>query len=127
QRGIEDLQVVAINDLTDTRMLAHLLKYDSVHRTFGANIEVGDGFLSVDGNKIKTYAEKDPAKLPWKNDGVEVVLECTGFFTKREDAAKHLSAGARKVIISAPAKGDDLTVVVGVNDDKYDGDKHHVI
>ncbi len=127
QRGIEDLQVVAINDLTDTRMLAHLLKYDSVHRTFGADIEVGDGFLSVDGNKIKTYAEKDPAKLPWKNDGVEVVLECTGFFTKREDAAKHLSAGARKVIISAPAKGDDLTVVVGVNDDKYDGDKHHVI
>ncbi len=127
QRGEKDLEIVAINDLTDPAMLAHLLKYDSAHRTFGANVEVGDGTITIGDNVIKSTAEKDPAKLPWKELGVDIVLECTGFFRTREGAGKHIEAGAKKVIVSAPAKGDDLTVVVGVNDNLYDGSKHNIL
>ncbi len=126
-RGVKDVELVAINDLTDPKTLAHLLKYDSIHRTFGQPVEAGEGAIAVGGTKIKVIAEKDPAKLPWKELGVDVVLECTGLFTSRESAAKHIDAGAKKVVISAPAKGDDLTIVVGCNQDKYDPKKHHVI
>jgi glyceraldehyde 3-phosphate dehydrogenase len=126
-RGGEGLEIVAINDLTDSNMLAHLLKYDSVHGVFKENVSVGDGYIAIGDHKIKTVAERDPAKLPWKELGVDVALECTGLFTTKDKAGLHLEAGARKVVISAPAKGDDLTVVVGCNDDKYDADKHHVI
>ena len=127
QRGGEDFEIVAINDLTDSKMLAHLLKYDSVHRTFGANVEVGEGHMVIGDKKIKTLAERDPAKLPWKELGVDIALECTGFFRTREGAGKHIEAGARHVIISAPGKGIDLTVVVGVNDDQYQPDKHFIL
>jgi glyceraldehyde 3-phosphate dehydrogenase len=126
-RGGEGLDIVAINDLTNAGTLAHLLKYDTVHRTFAAHVESGDGFVAVGDKKLRVTAEKDPAKLPWKEMGVDVVLECTGLFTSRDAAAAHLSAGAKKVIISAPAKDEDLTVVVGVNDAKYDAGKHHVL
>src|SRR5262245_40004510 len=125
--GKPGVDIVAVNDLTDPKTLAHLLKYDSVHRRYGRDIRAMDGAIHVDGNVVKVLAEKDPAKLPWKQLGVEVVVESTGYFTKREDAAKHLAAGARKVIISAPAKDADVTVVIGVNSDTYDPDKHHVI
>jgi glyceraldehyde 3-phosphate dehydrogenase len=126
-RGVKDIELVAVNDLTDPKTLAHLLKYDSIHRTFAEPVEAGDGALTVAGKKIKVTAEKEPGKLPWKDLGVDIVLECTGLFVNREKAAEHLNAGAKKVIISAPAKGDDLTIVVGCNDDKYDGKKHHVV
>lgn len=126
-RGVTDVELVAINDLTDPKTLAHLLKYDSVHRTFASTVEAGDGLINVGGKPIKVIAEKDPAKLPWKELGVDIVLECTGLFTTRESAAKHVEAGARKVIVSAPAKGDDLTVVIGCNDHLYDATKHHVL
>jgi len=122
-----DVEIVAINDLTDSAMLAHLLKYDSAHRTFGENVSVGDGYLAIGDHRISVTAERDPAKLPWKEQNVDIVLECTGLFRDREKAGLHLQAGAKKVIISAPAKGDDLTVVVGVNDDKYDGSKHNIL
>jgi glyceraldehyde 3-phosphate dehydrogenase len=121
------VDVVAVNDLTDSKTLAHLLKYDSVHGRFGNDVHGTDGAIQVDGRQVKVLAEKDPASLPWKQLGVEVVVESTGLFTKRADAAKHLAAGARKVIISAPAKDADVTVVIGVNTDAYDPDKHHVI
>ena len=121
------LDFVAVNDLTDTATLAHLFKYDSVHRTYGGTVKGGEGQLSVDGDQIKVLSEKDPAKLPWSDLGVDVVLESTGRFTNRDDAAKHITAGAKKVIISAPAKGEDITIVMGVNHDKYDGSKHHIV
>lgn len=127
KRGDKNLEIVAINDLTDPDMLAHLLKYDSAHRTFEANVEVGDGSITIGNNTIKTTDERDPAKLPWKELGVDIVLECTGFFRDRDGAGKHIEAGAKKVIVSAPGKGMDLTVVVGVNDDKYDGSKHNIV
>lgn len=127
QRGEKGLEIVAINDLTDPKMLGHLLKYDSAHRTFGADVEVGDGTITIGKNKIKVLAERDPAKLPWKELGVDIVLECTGLFVERAKAGLHLDAGAKKVIISAPGKGDDLTVVVGVNDHLYDGSKHNIL
>jgi glyceraldehyde 3-phosphate dehydrogenase (phosphorylating) len=121
------IDFVAVNDLTDTTTLAHLLKYDSVHGRYAGTVEaVGDG-IKVDGDTIKVLAEKDPAKLPWKDLGVDIVLESTGRFTDRDKAAAHLSAGAKKVVISAPAKGEDITIVYGVNHDKYDPAKHHVI
>jgi glyceraldehyde 3-phosphate dehydrogenase len=128
ERKLNDLEVVLINDLTDTRMLAHLLKYDSIHRTFKA-AEVGtkDSGLSVGGKDIQVTAVKDPKELPWKSLGVDVVLECTGLFTDKAKAVAHLEAGAKKVIISAPAKNHDITLVMGVNDDKYDPAKHHVL
>jgi len=116
-----------VNDLTDTATLAHLLKYDSVHGRFTGTVEAAGDALLVDGDRMRVLSEKDPAKLPWKELGVDIVLESTGRFTDRDQAAKHLDAGARKVIISAPAKGDDITIVYGVNHTKYDPAKHHVI
>jgi glyceraldehyde 3-phosphate dehydrogenase len=123
-----DVEIVAVNDITDPRTLGHLLKYDSVFGVFPGDVEVGDDTLTVDGREIKVLAEKDPAQLPWSDLGADVVIESTGLFTKRDDAAKHLEAGARKVIISAPATEPDVTVALGVNfDDAYDPDNHHVI
>jgi glyceraldehyde 3-phosphate dehydrogenase len=123
-----DVEVVAVNDITDTKTLAHLLKYDSVYGPFSGTVEVGDGAITIDGREVRTLAERDPAALPWGDLGVDVVIESTGFFTKRPDAAKHLEAGAKKVIISAPATEPDTTVVLGVNfDDAYDPDNHDVI
>jgi len=122
-----DIEWVAVNDLTDTKTLGQLLKYDSILGPYPGTIEVGDGELIVDGKPLKVLADRDPANLPWGDLGVDVVVESTGFFTKRADAAKHLDAGAKKVIISAPASDEDITVVLGVNFDKYDKDAHHVI
>ena len=120
-------EIVAVNDLTDTNTLAHLLKYDSVHGRYDGTVEATAEGIKVDGTTIKVLAEKDPAKLPWKDLGVDIVLESTGRFTDRDKAAAHLTAGARKVVISAPAKGEDITIVYGVNHDKYDPATHHVI
>jgi len=125
--GVKDIELVAVNDLTDARTLAHLLKYDSVHGKFGGSVEVAEGGLAINGSRVKVFAEKDPAALPWKDLGVELVLESTGRFTDRDGAAKHLAAGARKVIISAPAKKEDITIVYGVNHTAYDPARHHVI
>jgi glyceraldehyde 3-phosphate dehydrogenase len=122
-----DIEWVAVNDLTDSKTLAHLLKYDSVLGPYKGDVEATDTGLRVDGNELKVLAERDPGALPWGELGVDVVIESTGFFTDRENAAKHIEAGAKKVLISAPAKGDDLTVVLGVNFDKYDSSKHEVI
>ncbi|MCS0788243.1 type I glyceraldehyde-3-phosphate dehydrogenase [Cytobacillus firmus] len=122
-----NVEVVAVNDLTDANMLAHLLKYDSVHGTLNEEVTVDGDYLVVGGHKVKVLAERDPAQLGWGDLGVEVVVESTGRFTKRADAAKHLEAGAKKVIISAPATDEDITVVMGVNHDKYDPANHHVI
>lgn len=122
-----NVEVVAINDLTDANMLAHLLKYDTVHGRLDADVTVNQNSLVVNGQEINISAERDPAKLAWADRGVEVVVESTGFFTKRADAAKHIEAGAKKVIISAPASDEDITVVMGVNEDKYDAGSHHVI
>ncbi len=122
-----DLDIVAVNDLTDDETLAHLLKYDSILGRFPGEVEVGDGTITVDGKSIVALEERDPAKLPWGDLGVDVVIESTGFFTARADAAKHLEAGAKKVIISAPAKEPDVTVALGVNFDDYDPDAHDII
>lgn len=122
-----DLEIVAVNDLTSPETLAHLLKYDSVTGRLGVSVEVADGGLVVDGKTIKVLAERDPANLPWADLGVDIVIESTGFFTKASDARKHIDAGARKVLISAPASDEDLTVVLGVNDDQYDPENHHII
>jgi glyceraldehyde 3-phosphate dehydrogenase len=127
QQGVADLDFVGINDLTDTKTLAHLFKYDSVHRTYQGDVRAGDGSISVDGDEIRVFAEKEPGKLPWKDLGVDVVLESTGRFTDADKAQAHITAGAKKVIISAPAKGEHLTVVMGVNSDKYDPINHHII
>ncbi|MBC7130364.1 type I glyceraldehyde-3-phosphate dehydrogenase [Candidatus Bathyarchaeota archaeon] len=126
ERG-NDLDFVAVNDLTDTKTLAHLLKYDSVHGKFPGTVEVKDGNLVVNGKEIKVVAEPDPAKLPWKDLDVYLVVESTGRFTDRENASKHLAAGAKKVLISAPAKKPDITVVKGCNLDQYDPAKHSII
>jgi glyceraldehyde 3-phosphate dehydrogenase len=125
--GNSNVEIVAINDLTDANMLAHLLKYDTVHGTLQENVTVDGEYLVVGGHKVKVLAERDPAQLGWGDLGVDVVVESTGRFTKREDAAKHLEAGAKKVIISAPASNEDITIVMGVNEDKYDANNHHVI
>jgi glyceraldehyde 3-phosphate dehydrogenase len=122
-----DLDFVAVNDLTDNKTLAHLLKYDSVHGRYPGEVEPTSDGLKVDGDTVKVVSEKDPARLPWKDLGVDIVFEATGRFTNREDAAKHLAAGARKVMITAPAKGEDITIVMGVNHDKYDAARHDVI
>ena len=122
-----DLDFVAVNDLTDTTTLAHLYKYDSVHRTYKGEVSAGSDSITVDGDAVKVLAEKDPAKLPWKDLGVDVVLESTGRFTTADDARKHITGGAKKVIISAPAKGEDITIVMGVNHDRYDATKHAII
>ena len=125
--GAGDLEFVAVNDLTDTKTLAHLLKYDSVHGRFAGTVEPAPDGLHVNGKTMKVLSEKDPAALPWKDLGVDFVLECTGRFTDRDSATKHLEAGARKVIISAPAKKEDITIVYGVNHTGYDPARHHVI
>src|ERR1700712_5249243 len=122
-----DIEWVGVNDLTDARTLGHLLKYDSVLGPYPGTVEVSGDALVVDGKEVKVLAERDPAALPWGDLGAEVVIESTGLFTKRDDAAKHLDAGAKKVIISAPATEPDVTVVLGVNDDAYDPSEHHVI
>jgi glyceraldehyde 3-phosphate dehydrogenase len=125
--GAGELDFVAVNDLTDTRTLAHLLRYDSVHGRYPGSVDTDADGLVVDGDKIKVLSEKDPAALPWKTLGVDVVLESTGRFTDKETASKHLAAGAKKVVISAPAKGEDITIVMGVNHEKYDNGKHHIL
>jgi glyceraldehyde 3-phosphate dehydrogenase len=119
--------VVAVNDLTSPTILAHLLKYDSVHRRFPAEVAPTETGIRVGDKTLEVISEKDPAKLPWNKLGVDVVIESTGFFTKRDDAAKHLAAGARRVLISAPATDPDLTVVMGVNDKEFDAAKHNII
>lgn len=125
--GGSDIEIVAVNDLTDTKTLAHLLKYDTVLGKLEGELEVGEGQIRIGDKTVKVLAERDPAKLPWSDLGVDVVIESTGIFTKAEDAKKHIEAGAKKVIISAPAKGEDITMVLGVNDDKYDPATHDII
>src|SRR3954449_6216517 len=123
-----DLEFVAVNDLTDPASLAHLLKYDSILGRFPGEVSVEGDVITVDGDELKVLSERDPAALPWGDLGVDVVIESTGFFTARDDAAKHLEGGAKKVIISAPAKEPDVTVALGVNfDTAYDRDSHHII
>src|SRR3954465_3548471 len=122
-----DLEFVAVNDLIDTEMIAHLLKYDSVLGRFPGEIEATDSGVKVDGAEIKVLNEKDPAELPWGDLGVEVVIESTGLFTKREDAQKHLDAGAKMAIISAPATDPDITVALGVNSQAYDKENHRIV
>jgi glyceraldehyde 3-phosphate dehydrogenase len=125
--GNKDFDFVAVNDITDTKTLAHLLKYDSILGNLDARIEAGEGWISVNGDKFKVLSQKDPAQLPWKDLGVEVVFESTGKFTKREDAEKHLTGGCKRVIITAPATGPDGTFVLGVNHETYDPAKHKVV
>lgn len=127
QAANADIEIVAVNDLTDTATLAHLLAYDSILGPYKGSVEADGDHLVVDGKRFQVFAERDPENLKWGELGVDVVIESTGFFTKRADAAKHLTAGAKKVIISAPAKEEDITVVLGVNFDQYDRDKHDVI
>jgi len=127
EQGVADLDFVAVNDLTDTKTLAHLFKYDSVHGTYSGDVESGSDSITVDGDEIKILTQKDPAQLPWKDLAVDIVLESTGRFTNAEDARKHITGGAKKVVISAPAKGEDITIVMGINSDKYDAAKHNII
>ena len=122
-----DLELVAINDLGDAATMAHLLKYDSVFGRLGKEVKVNDTGFSIEGQDIRLVSEKDPANLPWGDLGVDIVIESTGFFTKRADASKHIDGGAKKVIISAPAKDEDVTIVMGVNHDDYDSSKHSII
>ena len=121
------IEILAINDITDAKTLAHLLKYDSIFGIFPENVTYGDGFIQVGEKKIKVTAVKNPAELPWKELGIDLVVESTGLFTKRPEAEKHLQAGAKKVLISAPATDPDVTIVLGVNDGDYDPKKHHII
>ncbi|NMC32168.1 MAG: ArsJ-associated glyceraldehyde-3-phosphate dehydrogenase [Veillonellaceae bacterium] len=125
--GNPDVEIIAVNDLTDAETLAHLLKYDSVHGKLNAEVKVENGSILVNGKPIKVLAEKDPAALPWGALGVQVVVESTGRFTDAAKAAAHIQAGAKKVIISAPAKGEDITIVMGVNESQYDPAKHHIL
>ena len=127
QSGLKGYDFVAVNDLTDTKTLAHLFKYDSVHREYEGDVSAGASSITVDGDEIKILAEKDPARLPWKDLGVDVVIESTGRFTDADKAKLHIAGGAKKVIISAPAKGEDITIVMGVNHTKYDPKSHHII
>ena len=122
-----DIEFIAVNDLTDTKTLAHLYKYDSIHGTAKGSVSSDAETITIDGDQIKVFKEKDPANLPWKALGVDLVIESTGRFTNAEDARKHITAGAKKVIISAPAKGEDITIVLGVNHEKYDAAKHHIV
>jgi glyceraldehyde 3-phosphate dehydrogenase len=127
QAADADIEWVAVNDITDNATLAHLLQYDTAYGRYPGTVEATDEGIVVDGTLVRVLAERDPANLPWGDLGVDVVLESTGFFTKRDDAAKHLAAGAQKVVISAPATDEDITIVLGVNDDAYDPERHHVI
>jgi glyceraldehyde 3-phosphate dehydrogenase (phosphorylating) len=122
-----DFEIVAANDIGDTKTMAYLLKHDSVLGTLDAHVEAGDGFIRVGDSKIEFVSEKDPAQLPWDDFGVDVAIESTGLFTKRDDAAKHLEAGAKKVVISAPATDPDITLVLGVNDRDYDPEQHNIV
>ena len=122
-----NIEIVAVNDLTDPHTLAHLLKYDSIHGKFDGTVEVSDNSFVVNGKNIKIFAERDPAKLPWGDLGVDIVVECTGFFTDANKAKAHITSGAKKVIISAPAKNEDITLVLGVNNELYDHEKHNII
>jgi glyceraldehyde 3-phosphate dehydrogenase len=126
-KGVDDIEIAAVNDLTDSRTLAHLLKYDSIHGIYDGDVQASDGSIVVDGKEIKVVAEADPEKLPWKELGAEFVLESTGRFTDKPSASKHLAAGAKWVIISAPAKEPDVTVCMGVNEEMLDPSKHKVI
>ncbi|MBE17810.1 MAG: type I glyceraldehyde-3-phosphate dehydrogenase, partial [Nitrospinae bacterium] len=123
----KNIEIVAVNDLTDPKTLSHLLRFDSIHGRFDGTVESDEDSIIVNGKKIKVLSTRNPADLPWEDLGVEIAVESTGIFTKREDAGKHIEAGAKKVIISAPASGEDITVVLGVNDDKYNHDEHHII
>ncbi len=123
----KNLEFVGINDLTDAKTLAHLFKYDSVHGIYEGTVEAAEGAIIVDGRRIPISAEKDPKQIPWKTWGAEIVIEATGRFTDGDKAKAHIEAGAKKVIISAPAKGEDITIVMGVNDDQYDASKHHIL
>ena len=127
EQGVADLDFVAVNDLTDTRTLAHLFKYDSIHGTYQGEVEAAKDSIIVDGDEIKILSEKDPGALPWKDLGVDIVLESTGRFTDAPKARAHIDAGAKKVLISAPAKGEDITIVMGVNSDKYDNARHTIV
>ena len=122
-----DVEIVALNDLGDAKTMAHLLKYDSVLGPFAGDVELGDGVIRAGGEEMKMFSERDPASLPWGDLGVDVVLESTGFFTDRAGAQKHLDAGAKKVLISAPAKDPDVTIVLGVNDRDYDPASHDIV
>jgi glyceraldehyde 3-phosphate dehydrogenase len=122
-----DLEFVAVNDLTDADTLAHLLRYDSVHGRYPGSVEVSGDGLKVDGSDLRVTAERDPAKLPWDELGVDIVFEATGIFTQADKARAHMDAGAKKVVITAPAKGEDITIVLGVNEDRYEADNHHII
>lgn len=127
EQGKDDIEIVAINDITDSKTLAHLLKYDSNFGIFEGDVKAGSDKITVDGKDINVLSIKDPGELPWKDLGVDIAIESTGLFTARENATKHLDAGAKKVIISAPAKNPDITIVVGVNDNKYNPDTHHIL
>lgn len=121
------IDFVAVNDLTDTKTLAHLFRHDSVHGAFAGTVTYDDNSITINGDRLRVFKEKDPANLPWKDLGVDLVLESTGKFTNAEDARKHIAGGAKKVIISAPAKNEDLTIVLGVNHEKYDNARHHIV
>ena len=127
QGGVQDLDFVAVNDLTDNRTLAHLLRYDSVHGPYAGTVETTDSGLVVDGDELRVLSERDPANLPWRELDVDIVIESTGLFSDREKASRHLDAGARKVVISAPGKNEDITIVLGVNEQRYDPESHHVL
>jgi glyceraldehyde 3-phosphate dehydrogenase len=127
EQNVADVTIVAVNDLTDTKTLAHLFKYDSVHGIYDGDVSAGDGAIEIDGDEIAVLSEKDPSALPWKKLEVDIVLESTGRFTKAADANKHIAGGAKKVVISAPASGEDITVVLGVNENCYDPAKHNII
>lgn len=127
EQGVKNIEIVAINDLTSAETLAHLLKYDSIHGTLKGEVSATKDSIKVNGKTINVTAEKDPTKLPWKANNIDVVLECTGIFTKKADAAMHLEAGARKVLISAPANDADLTIVYGVNQNEYNTNTHHIV
>ncbi len=127
RKGAKDIEVVAVNDLTDPATLVHLLKYDSIYGRYNGSVTVDGTTMTVDGKSMKVLAERDPANLPWKDLNVDIVLESTGLFTQRDKAAQHLTAGAQKVIISAPAKQEDITIVMGINHNDYDPAKHHVL
>src|SRR3979490_5020 len=126
-RGRRDLEIVAVNDITDTKTLAHLLKYDSILGNFEGDVAADGDHLTVDGSRVKVFAERDPGNLPWGDLGVDIVIESTGLFTDAAKARAHLDAGARKVVISAPAKNEDATFVMGVNHQSYDPGSHHVV
>ena len=123
----KDIDFVAVNDLTDTKTLAHLFRYDSVHGMYTGSVEAKGGNLEIDGDEVRVLSERDPAKLPWKDLKVDIVFESTGLFRSRDDAGKHLAAGAKKVVITAPAKNEDISICLGVNHEKYDAKKHHII